>query len=242
MPGRDVTVLCQQWDRQWHGPGDTDGWAGTVLLCLSPRKPAPPASHTPKSQGNSGEWKSHQENLFKVIAHCHAAKEKCVPQPSRWLYALQRAACELPALPSTSEWHGSTITKPNPAFVLPAFPSCLPILDRDGDKGSLERSTAGQPLPSRDTRGTGCPGDEDAQGRRLPRGWARSQTQIPHWWLMSTMGFPLISPHRLLPSLPTRGCSGIQECFAAGGSAIIHTLNTFSILNLSPHAFLPVAS
>lgn len=98
-PGRDVTVLCQEWDSQWHGPGDTDGWAGTVLHCPSPRKPAPPASHTPKSRGDSEQWKS-QENLFKVIPHCHAAQEKCVPQLSRWLYSLQRAACEQAACPA----------------------------------------------------------------------------------------------------------------------------------------------
>lgn len=86
-PGQDVraagiVVLHElpplgSWDSWWHATRDGDGWADTVLRCLSPRKPALPASDAPRSRGDRQEWKSHQENLFKAIPRYHAAKAKC---------------------------------------------------------------------------------------------------------------------------------------------------------------------
>lgn len=99
-----------------------------------------------------------------------------------------------------------------------------------------------QPLPSKDTRGQGCSGNEDAQGMSEIPAKANSPLTANEYHRVPTHLPALASPLSPCSQAAASGCTGIQARFAVGGNALIHTLNMFSILNLSPNAFLLFAS
>lgn len=90
-------------------------------------------------------------------------------------------------------------------------------------------------------RGQGCPGDEDAQGTSETPDEARSPpTANEHRGVPTHL--PPLASHLSSPGQEAAsGRTGLQARLAAGGDALIRTLQMFSILNLSPGAFLPFA-
>lgn len=152
---------------------------------------------------------------------------------------------ELPArkLPAQPQLYGSTITKPSAAFVFQSLSPAFPFWTKKGTKKAWRgENHCRQPLPSKDTRGQGCSGNEDARGMSEIPAKANSPLTANEYHGVPTHLPALASPLSPCSQAAASGCTGIQARFAVGGNALIHTLNMFSILNLSPNAFLLFAS
>lgn len=195
---RDVTVLCQEWDSHDMALGTQtaeQAQCSTVSLLGNPLC-LPHTRQNPKGIVRSGNCiKKTYLKWYPTVMQ--QRKNACLSPPDDSIPSRELPASKLPAQHQWVIWQHYHKAQP---CLCPANLCLLPshLGPRRGQRRpGEEKATTEQPLPSKDTRGQGCSGDEYAQGMsKIP------DKAIPHWGLMSTMGFPLISQHWLLPSLP----------------------------------------